>query len=58
MKCTCKSTTHGHKAGECKKEAAKSGMCKSTRSRTESETVKGQATTKGRALLRARPSVC
>jgi len=27
MKCTSKSTTHGHKAGECKKEAAKSGMC-------------------------------
>jgi len=27
MKCTCKSTTHGHKAGECKKEAAKGGVC-------------------------------
>ena len=27
MKCTCKSTTHGHKDGECKKEAAKGGVC-------------------------------
>ena len=27
MKCTCKNATHGHKAGECKKEAMKSGMC-------------------------------
>jgi hypothetical protein len=27
MKCTCKSTTHGHKAGECKKEAGKGDVC-------------------------------
>jgi hypothetical protein len=27
MKCTCKSTTHGHKAGECKKDAMKGDVC-------------------------------
>jgi hypothetical protein len=27
MKRTCKSATHGHKGGECKKEAAKGDVC-------------------------------
>jgi hypothetical protein len=27
MKRTCKSTTHGHKAGECKKDAMKGDVC-------------------------------
>ena len=28
MKCDCQSKGHGHKLGECKKEAAESGICR------------------------------
>ena len=39
MKCTCKSTTHGHKAGECRGSGEGRRLPGVRRSRTESETV-------------------